>query len=849
MQQHRFNSLPAPCRTLTKASRFGAALLLGLSLLSAVRAQDPAPLPIVSYNPTFVAVQGQLPVTRTFDVAVTSPYNLSELSMQPTLVTFSVALTSPASVPAGADPVGALGYVTFSNPSTGTLITSLTYTASNQTQTIRVNVNLPANAIAGDYGYKVRMLGWPVNASYGLRNEGFEINASVTAPPPLPTPPVVVIGTPADGSVINVSATSFPLSVPFTFTANANGQVPGPISAASADLDGTTIALTSLNGLATTSVSGAGTLSIAAPGQHTVTARATNAAGTATDTNTFTVKVSAPPPTVVINTPTPGTSYTYRAGGPAAIVPFTFTAKSNFGGIRTLAAKVDGANVPFTPVGIGSLTATGTISLSYTTAGTHTLEVTTTDDNGTATTQSNFIVTVVAPTPTIAITQPSNQATFTLPAGATTMSIPFTFNTSSNNGFVVDSVSAAFDNHPQAITSTTGLGTAAAVSKGTLTGVTAGTHTLTATGVSAGISVTASVTFTVKSSAVPPSVVINTPAPGATFTRVSCGPALSIPLTFTGRSNTPGAVITRLTASLNGTPLSVATSNLNTPVANGSATMSVCNAGTYTIAVSAVDVHGTASATRTFAVTVVQGRTICGEVFFDIDFDGREDCGEFGLGGVTMKLVNSANQVVDTDVTNSCGQYAFTNIGPGTYTVVAVAATGLSATTPSPLTVTVAGSNVRASDTGFGLNFNAIRGMTANGYTIGYWKNNIDKALAGKTSGTQVSKYTLECYTHRIGDFGLSTFDNITMKGASNAMNYSGGNATSLLAKQLIASQYNYQNGAYLNGNKTLTMLFVWWGEYIIANPGKYSSGYTLWAKDWFDAYNNSHGGAVAGPR
>jgi hypothetical protein len=42
--------------------------------------------------------------------------------------------------------------------------------------------------------------------------------------------------------------------------------------------------------------------------------------------------------------------------------------------------------------------------------------------------------------------------------------------------------------------------------------------------------------------------------------------------------------------------------------------------------------------------------------------------------------------------------------------------------------------------------------------------------------------------------------------------------------------------------------LFIWWGEYIVANPAKYSSSYILFAKNWFDAYNNTHGGALNGP-
>ena len=82
----------------------------------------------------------------------------------------------------------------------------------------------------------------------------------------------------------------------------------------------------------------------------------------------------------------------------------------------------------------------------------------------------------------------------------------------------------------------------------------------------------------------------------------------------------------------------------------------------------------------------------------------------------------------------------------------------------------------------------------------------------------------------------------------ASTLGYSGSNAGSLLSKQLIASELNYQAGAYIGGNRTLTFLFLWWGEYVMANQNCYSSSYTLWAKDWMDAYNNSHGGKVNGP-
>lgn len=819
---------------IRRFAAFVMVALIGWMWLQSTAHAQPRPDPVVvEYASTLVQIQDQIPFARSYTLLIKSPSNLPVGSRS---ISLQVALNGkPGSV---ADPE-ALSYLSFS-PAT------LTFTGPSQTLPVTVTMTVPNGATPGPYGYKITAEGWPVDPVVGLINLGSFINATVTSPPPEGTTPLVEISAPVDGSTLTVS--SFPLTLPFAFRAQATGTSPGPITGIAAELDGVPLLPTTLTGLNTAVVDGAGTLVITTPGLHNITARATNAGGTGTDLSSFRVSILAAPPTVTIHTPVDNATYTYRRGNPALVVPFTFTATSAFGGVRTLTAKVDGTPVAFAPNGLGTLTATGSVSLTYTSGGTHTLEVTTTDDNGVATTTSDFTVNIVEPTPTIVISQPLDGAMITLPAGVSSTNVAFVFATTSNNGFVVDSVSAELDTDPVAISSTTGLNTATATSRGTLTGVTAGTHTLTVTGISAGVTVTDSATFTVRSAALPPSVVINTPPAGSVFTRVSCGVATKIPLSFTGTSNTPGGVIKKLTASLNGKAVAVSAQNLNQRVATGSATLTVCDPGTYTISVAAVDAYGTATATRTFKVVVVQGRTISGDTFFDVDFDGRMDCGEFGLSGVTVKLYNDANQVVATDVTDNCGNYSFRDIGPGSYTVSATAMNGLTATNVSERDVTVNGSNVKVPAIGFGLNFTALKALCADGNSQGYWKTNVDKALACKPGGTQVSKNTLLCYADKIGNFALSPYDCVSLKSLASTLGYSGSNPASLLSRQLIAAELNYQAGAYIDDNRTLTMLFLWWGEYVLENPGKYSSSYLLWAKDWMEAYNNSHGGRVNGP-
>ena len=57
-------------------------------------------------------------------------------------------------------------------------------------------------------------------------------------------------------------------------------------------------------------------------------------------------------------------------------------------------------------------------------------------------------------------------------------------------------------------------------------------------------------------------------------------------------------------------------------------------------------------------------------VWCDTDKDGKQDYGEGGIGGVTVKLMNSSGtSVLATTTTNSSGYYNFANLAAGTYQV------------------------------------------------------------------------------------------------------------------------------------------------------------------------------------
>jgi hypothetical protein len=802
----------------------------------------------VFYGPLNQSVEGIMPFSKTYSLSIISPANF------PVATSRAVNLELSATTFTEGDEATALGYVTFIDSATLAPTTTVTFTSPGQLKTVTVRVAIPLIGITGTgssatFAYRIATSNWgTMSDGNAAIDGGSNINAIASVDPlgdPNRLPPTVAISTPTDGQIFTPSV--LPTSIPLSFVGSAR---PGfPVLSVDATLDGNPITVVSTPAGSATSVTGSASLQISAPGTYTVRANARNSVGDATDTNSFTV-VFGGPPVATITTPINGASYSLLSGSSLA-VPFTFSATSPSGPITALDVQLDGAVVSYSSTPLGQAQIAGSLEQIYTTGGPHTLTVTATNAAGVSqVATTTFNINLVLPTPNIGINL-TNGSSYTIPSGGTSVSVPFTLQSTTTTGFKVETVTATWSGGSAPVLShTPALGISAAVtSSGSLLNVGPGTYTLTAVCTSGGVGCTDSVTFTVNAAVQQPlpSVVINTPPVGSTYSRTSMGPAINIPLTFTGTSNATNGVITGLTAKLNTTNLPVTATNIGQKVATGAATMTVSAAGTYTITVTAVDAYGSASATRTFTVTVVQPKCVSGTVFYDVDADGSLDCAEFGLAGVAVNIVNSAGVTVGTASTNSCGSYSF-SVAPGTYSVVAVPYAGLKATTTASRSITVSSSNVCVSAIGLGLNFTAIRTMTANGLTIGYWKNNLDKAISGKTNGIQVPASTLSSYTCKIGDFALTPYDNITMKSASSTMGSNSSVPKDLLSKQLIASEFNYQNAAYIGGNKNLTFVFLWWGEYVLKNSTSYSSTYLIWTKDWFDAYNNSHGGVVAGP-
>jgi hypothetical protein len=233
--------------------------------------------------------------------------------------------------------------------------------------------------------------------------------------------------------------------------------------------------------------------------------------------------------------------------------------------------------------------------------------------------------------------------------------------------------------------------------------------------------------------------------------------------------------------------------------------------------------------------------TVEGVAFYDANRNDSYDEGEPLLEGFTVRLSNGSVAVTDVN-----GAYRFSPlVGDATYTVTADDREGFLHSVASSRTVAPVNSVPAVANFGFVVDYNWFVGKTANGFTIGYWKTNLDKAIAGKTNGIQVSKTTLQGYVNTLSSFLLAPLNVATMQAASTILSATGSNPAVLLSKQLMGSEFNFASGAFIGGNALATRFFLYDGEYMLHNPGLFSSTQLLAQKDRYDAYNNSHGGAV----
>ena len=91
--------------------------------------------------------------------------------------------------------------------------------------------------------------------------------------------------------------------------------------------------------------------------------------------------------------------------------------------------------------------------------------------------------------------------------------------------------------------------------------------------------------------------------------------------------------------------------------------------------------------TATATVTVVEFGTIAGTVYNDMDADGDFADSDGPIAGVTISLLDENGNVIATTTTDSNGDYIFTGLLPGDYTVVEADPNGFVSSTPNEIEV------------------------------------------------------------------------------------------------------------------------------------------------------------------
>lgn len=310
-------------------------------------------------------------------------------------------------------------------------------------------------------------------------------------------------------------------------------------------------------------------------------------------------------PSIAISSPANPSVYTYTLNGPAVSIPLQFTSTApSYAPVLAVGADVSGITVTgltSTGLGTGNVTSTGTINLS--TPGIYTLSAHANNINGTSSTSAEITINLSAPAPTVIITNPAGNSSFTYTPGGPPLNVPFAFSAASAFGGI-DALSATLNGTPVILT-TTGLGTLTAGAGGNLQISSAGSYVLAVSAADRNGTTSATRSFTVSAATQTsaPTVTIAQPADGATFTRISGSAPLCIPFSFTAQA-TAGAKIKSLSASFNGAALEVTTTGIGKKSATGTGTLTVSAAGTYALTASA-NSDGTVGVDRaTFTVVV-----------------------------------------------------------------------------------------------------------------------------------------------------------------------------------------------------------------------------------------------------
>jgi hypothetical protein len=207
--------------------------------------------------------------------------------------------------------------------------------------------------------------------------------------------------------------------------------------------------------------------------------------------------------------------------------------------------------------------------------------------------------------------------------------------------------------------------------------------------------------------------------------------------------------------------------------------------GTTTVTAVAKDRCGRLSDPCNFDVTVTT--EICGTKFNDTDASGKQNGTEVGIGGWLIVL-KQGDTVVDSQFTGDDGEYCFTGLAPGTYTVLEAAPNQANWVPTTPTSVEVKDLSCPVT-----VDFGNVCLGGGGGLTLGFWSNKNGQKLTTAADLLYLSGLCLS--TAAGGDFNPTTTGQLSsfLLGA-NAVNMA-----NMLSAQLAAMEMNVRKGFVLS--------------------------------------------------
>ena len=238
------------------------------------------------------------------------------------------------------------------------------------------------------------------------------------------------------------------------------------------------------------------------------------------------------------------------------------------------------------------------------------------------------------------------------------------------------------------------------------------------------------------------------------------------------------------------------------------------------------------------------GYSITGHCILDINNNGYLDQGEPGINGIDVWLDDNLVYLSDR-----YGWFVFRDLEVDDYVVFVDVPEGYEATSPTQTNIPVVDQNESVMFM-LAINEKYYGELEADTWGLGYWKNNIRRAIGrgnnGRGNGNgngnggegQVNQETLEMYLEHIADFALSPFTIYALEDDYDILDTNGRDAIANLSRHLLCAEFNFMAGAWLANNEMLTALFLHEGEYMILHPDEFTRAEILEMKDLYEAYN-----------